>query len=425
MKVVLIAPNVDASDVGEAFVAYKWAQALSELVELTVLAFQRPGRPELAAQLPGARVVTWPEPAWAGRNERLNAMLKPAWPVFARRVRSWMAQALARGETIDLAHQLMPQAARYASPLRHFDVPYIVGPLGGALDTPAAFRAEATSAPLFTRLRALDRLRFRHDPWLRQTYGRAACVLGVAPYVGDVLGDMPLQRFESVLELGIDAVAPEHRRCPEAGRLKVLHVGRGVRTKGLRDTVRALAALADLPGVTLTSAGAGEEIDICRAEADRLGVADRVTFLGRVPRDQVEALYGAHEAFCFPSFREPAGGVLYEAMRHGLPVITADRGGPAWIVDGTCGIRVPVTGPGQFPQDIAAALRRLALIPELRAELGAGARAKVAREGLWPDKAAALVALYRDILRRQSAVRPLRKDRSGTSIATAEAPFTH
>ena len=45
-------------------------------------------------------------------------------------------------------------------------------------------------------------------------------------------------------------------------------------------------------------------------------------------RAEVEALYESHDLFCFPSFREPAGGVLYEAMRHGLPVITTDRGGP-------------------------------------------------------------------------------------------------
>ncbi|MDX5412426.1 MAG: gylcosyl transferase-like protein, partial [Rhodobacterales bacterium] len=111
MKLLLIAPNIDGTDVGEAYVAFKWAQALSRLTDLTVLSFERPGRAPLAAQLPGARVVTWPEPAWARRNERLNAMLKPAWPVFAAHVRRWMRAAIAQGETFDVAHQLMPQAA--------------------------------------------------------------------------------------------------------------------------------------------------------------------------------------------------------------------------------------------------------------------------------------------------------------------------
>lgn len=409
MKVLLVAPNVDGTDVGEALMAYKWAEALGPLVDLTVLTFQRPGRPDVAAQLPRARVVTWPEPAWAMAHERLNAMLKPAWPVFARQVRGWIGAALTRGERFDIAHQLMPQAARYASPLRHFGIPYVIGPLGGALETPEAFRAEVAGAPVFTRLRALDACRFRHDPWLRQSYARAACILGVAPYVEEVLADIPLRRFESVLELGADDVAPVRMRAGRPGTLAVLHVGRAVRTKGLRDAVRALAQLPDLPGVTLTSAGAGEDLEPCRAEAARLGIAHRVRFLGRVPRVEVEALYETHDVFCFPSFREPAGGVLYEAMRHGLPVVTADRGGPGWIVDDASGLRIPVSDPETYARAIAAALRRLAGDPGLRARLGAGARDKVAREGKWPAKAARLVALYADIAADRTAPRPIRK----------------
>ena len=129
----------------------------------------------------------------------------------------------------------MPQAARYASPLRHFDLPYIIGPLGGALETPTAFLHETSTAPLFTRLRALDSYRFRYDPWLRASYMKARCVLGVAPYVRDLLQHIPLHRFEPVLELGIDALAPRQPRPFENGRIRLLHVGRGTRTKGLRD----------------------------------------------------------------------------------------------------------------------------------------------------------------------------------------------
>ncbi|MEP2530369.1 glycosyltransferase family 4 protein [Shimia sp.] len=401
MKVLLIAPNIDSSDVGEAFVAFKWAQNLSERVELTVLAFQRAGRSRLEFQLPNARVISWPEPAWPQKHERLNAMLKPAWPIFAKHVRKWMGQALRNGAQFDIAHQLMPQAARYASPLRHFDVPYIIGPLGGALNTPDAFRDEAASAPLFTRLRALDQMRFRYDPWLRASYSGAACILGVAPYVRDVLRDVPLRRFEPVLELGIDDVAPKVARPQTPRVMRVLHVGRGVRTKGLRDTVRAIALLKDLPEVTLTSAGDGEEIEVCRAEAERLGIVDRVTFMGRVSREEVEQLYASHDLFCFPSFREAAGGVLYEAMRNGLPVITAERGGPAWIIDANSGFRVPVTTPETFAKDIAQGLAQMALDPETRCRLGAGARDKVAREGQWSGKADRLVDLYQSVLSGQ------------------------
>jgi hypothetical protein len=397
MKVLLIAPNIDGTDVGEAFVAYKWAEALAELVDLTVLSFHRAGRTPLADQLPKAQVVTWDEPPFLVKRERLNAMLKPGWPLFSRHVRKWMKSAAARGEKFGVAHQLMPQAARYATPLRHSPVPYVIGPLGGALNTPPAFAHETGGAPLFTKLRKLDAFRLSHDPFLRASYAKAALVLGVAPYMADVLGDIALRRFEPVLELGIEALADPVERQMGVETLKLLHVGRGVRTKGLRDVVRALAQLKDRPGITLTSAGAGEELDASKAEAEKLGVSERVTFLGRIPREEVENLYRTHDVFAFPSFREPAGGVLYEAMRWGLPIVTARRGGPEWIVDDNCGMRMDISTPEALTADLAKAFVRLADNPDLRARLGAGAREKVEREGLWPRKAEALVRLYQGI----------------------------
>lgn len=400
MRVILMSPGVDEKAVGETFVAFKWAEALSEHVQLTVLAFQSPGadRRPLAEQLPKAEVVTWRPPQWPRRLQRLNAMLKPNYPIFTRHVRRWMQAQKAAGRAFDLAHQIMPQAARYPSPLRGFDTPYLIGPLGGALKTPEGFlKEDAESAQWFTALRRLDHVRFRYDPWLRRSYQEAAAILGVAPYMQDVLGAIALKRFETVLELGVENLPPAVP--PRQGKgLRLLHVGRGVRTKGLRDVVRAMAQLKDLPDITLTSAGSGPELDICKAEAARLGVAERITFEGQVTRARVEALYQSHDVFAFPSFREPAGNVLYEAMRNSLPVIAAARGGPDYIVDQDVGIKLAISTPEALATDMATAIRTLYHDPQERMRLGRGARAKLEREGLWTTKAAALTALYKDIL---------------------------
>ena len=85
-------------------------------------------------------------------------------------------------------------------------------------------------------------------------------------------------------------------------------------------------------------------------------------------------------------------------MRWGLPVITAARGGPDSIIDNRSGLRVAVTDPQTYAADLAQAIRKLDDDPDLRLSLGRGARAKVGREGLWPQKARALVALYRQVL---------------------------
>ena len=73
------------------------------------------------------------------------------------------------------------------------------------------------------------------------------------------------------------------------------------------DHLRQVAALPDLPRVTLDVAGDGADRGLCEAEARRLGVADRVRFHGWVDRGTVNRLYEQADALIFPSFREPSG----------------------------------------------------------------------------------------------------------------------
>jgi glycosyltransferase involved in cell wall biosynthesis len=401
LDVLLIAPNCDETDVGEAFWAHRWVQHMSRIASVTLLTQSRHGRTPASAQLPETRVIEWPEPRLPKRLERVSAMLKPAYPVFAARARRWIAEELKAGGRFDIIQQLTPLALRYASPAYGFGIPYVLGPHGGSLQTPKAFAAECRSAPLFTRMRAFDGFRLEADPWLRRSFSEAACVLGVAPYVRDILGSIPLKRFEVMTELGVDEPMPPAQLRPNGSGLRLLHVARAVRTKGLRDCIRALSLLPDLPEVTLTQAGDGEELALCKEEARRLGVADRVTFLGRVPRQQVEDLYASSDVFLFPSFREASGSVVFEAMRHGLPVIAADRGGPGHVVDANSGLKVPVNTPEQLAASLAAAVRQLAEHPKERAMLSAGARDRALELGSWPAKARCLLDLYHSILRQQ------------------------
>lgn len=402
LDVLLIAPNCDETDVGEAFWAHRWVQHMSAIANVTLLTQSRHGRTPASAQLPETRVIEWPEPQLPKRLERVSAMLKPAYPLFAARARRWIAEELKAGGRFDIIQQLTPLALRYASPAYGFGIPYVLGPHAGSLQTPKSFVMECRSAPLFTRLREIDGFRLEADPWLRRSFSQASCVLGVAPYVRDILGSIPLQRFEVMTELGIDEPLPPARLRPNASGLRLLHVARAVRTKGLRDCIRALSLLPDLPEVTLTQAGDGEELALCKEEARRLGVAHRVNFLGRVPRQQVEDLYVSSDAFLFPSFREPSGSVVFEAMRHGLPVIAADRGGPGHVVDGNSGLKVPVETPQQLAASLAAAVRQLVEQPEERARLSIGARNRALELGSWPAKAKWLLELYHSILRQQA-----------------------
>jgi len=399
LKLLLIAPTCDGQDVGEAWVAYEWVHRLASRHKVTVLTYYKQGRTPLSRQLPYVRAIEWPEPSGLGRAERLNSMLKPGYLPFYFRARRWIRAALARGERFDVAHQPVPVAARYPSPVAGLGIPFIIGPVGGSLKSPDSFRAEEGSTAWYVQLRRVDRLRLRHDPWLRRTYQEASCVLGIAPYVAELLAGISVRRFELLSETGLGGLPERVDRQGRPGPVRLLYVGRLVRTKGARDAIRALGLVRD-PGVCLDVVGDGFDRGACEDLVHGLGLRDRVRFHGWLPRSRIGDFYRSADVFVFPSYREPGGNVTFEAMSHGLPVVVSDVGGPAAVVDETCGIRVHPVSPEQYAHDLAAAVTRLVQDPRLRWSLGEGGRRRVAEVGLWESKARKMEAIYASVLGR-------------------------
>jgi glycosyltransferase involved in cell wall biosynthesis len=396
-SVVIIGPCADPTDVGEALSTWRWTRGLSEHADVTLLTYVKSGRESAAASLPGVRVVEWGDLPVPNRLERFNAALAPGYGVFYYRARRWLRRALANGERIDLVHQLAPLALRYPTPAAGLRIPVVVGPLAGSLETPPGFAGETSGEPWYVKLRRLDRFRIRHDPLLRRTYESAAVVIGVAPYVRDVLDDLELREFVLESETGIPELPPPIVRDFAARPFRLLFVGRVVRPKGVRDLVRGLSRVQDLD-VVLDVVGRGKDLENCRAEATRLGVGDRVHFHGRLPRQEVDGFYERAHAFVFPSFREPSGNVILEAMSWGLPMVVADRGGPAHAVADGAGIRVPVETPDQFAEAIADAIRHLVASPQLARVYGDTARRLTERDHLWPAKIDRMAVLYERVI---------------------------
>ncbi len=87
-----------------------------------------------------------------------------------------------------------------------------------------------------------------------------------------------------------------------------------------------LDALADLPGVYGWIAGSGPLEAELKARAEKLGLNDRVRWLGW--RNDRAALLGACDVVAFPSRYEPFGTVTVEAWAASKPLVVADAAGP-------------------------------------------------------------------------------------------------
>lgn len=169
-----------------------------------------------------------------------------------------------------------------------------------------------------------------------------------------------------------------------AGRLRpgpagdyVLAAGRLDPLKRFDLLLRALAA-TETP-VRARIAGAGPEAERLADLARRLGLGERVEFLGWVDDDDVVELYAGALAVFYAPYDEDYGYVAVEAFEAGKPVVTsADAGGVLELVeDGVSGF---VCDPGS-PRAIAARIDRLFSDRELAVAMGDRGRRAVAGIG--------------------------------------------
>jgi phosphatidylinositol alpha-1,6-mannosyltransferase len=180
---------------------------------------------------------------------------------------------------------------------------------------------------------------------------------------------------------------------PEDG-VVVASISRLVPRKGFDVTIRAAARLgADRPDLMVVVAGGGRDAPRLR----RLARDERapVRFLGRVPDDELPALYGCADVFamlCRNRWggleQEGFGIVFLEAAAAGVPQVAGDSGGAAEAVaDGRTGF--VVSRPGDA-DDVAQAMATLVDQPLLRAEMGRAARARAVAEFTYDVLAARL-----------------------------------
>jgi glycosyltransferase involved in cell wall biosynthesis len=120
-----------------------------------------------------------------------------------------------------------------------------------------------------------------------------------------------------------------------------------------------------------------------------LGLQAHVSFLGE--REDVPELLGALDMLLVPSWQEPFGRSVLEAMACGVPVIATDVGGPAELVrDGTEGLLAPPRQPRAWAQ----AIEKLAGDRALSKAMTSAALARVRRCFTVSEHAARMVDLY-------------------------------
>ena len=195
-------------------------------------------------------------------------------------------------------------------------------------------------------------------------------------------------------ELGIDPNRPI-----------VAFVGRITRQKGVEHLVKAAryfdkdvqlvlcAGAPDTPEIAARTTKLVEEL-----QAERDGI---VWVQEMLPKDKIQEILTAADAFVCPSIYEPLGIVNLEAMACGTAVVASDVGGiPEVVVDGTTGVLVHYdkSDPEAFEHDIAEQVNKVVHDQELAKKFGVAGRERAVTEFSWANIAQQTVDIYKSLM---------------------------
>ncbi len=300
-------------------------------------------------------------PPWARfwkkglRGHRAYYML---WQALARR----RANALAATQDFDVVHHLTwASDSMPASVVGVGGLPSVWGPVGGSQAMPRSLYRWLSPKDKVAEMGRTVLLGVLRRGFGQRVAERADVTVALNGVVRDRF-EPHAHRLEVRPNVAIDTAELEASTggvvaSGETGAerpYRAVFAGRLLAWKGLRLALEALAR-PEAARWTLDVFGEGPFADEARHQVVRLGLADRVRFRDRIPRDELLAEVAAADAMLHPSMHDSSPWSVGEAVMVGTPVVCLDYAGPAAIIGETGGVAVPISGdvPGALARALA------------------------------------------------------------------------
>jgi glycosyltransferase involved in cell wall biosynthesis len=168
-------------------------------------------------------------------------------------------------------------------------------------------------------------------------------------------------------------------------KLNLLWVGRFMPRKGILLILDVMNSIKDNEQITLTVVGDGEQKDIFLQTIKSLELKKTVFWKGKVPYHQVKEFYKNHDAFFITSLRDSGPSQLIEAMAYGLPIITLNIHGQAFIVNEDTGFRCACKTPEEAILNLKSTILKLYNDPQLLTKMS-NAAYQFALKQTWENK---------------------------------------
>ncbi|GAB4381104.1 MAG: hypothetical protein Kow00121_38810 [Elainellaceae cyanobacterium] len=370
-------PNIDRDGLGNAEVIYLDTERIAAPIY------------KLAQVLRGGHTVSWTVQM---------AMNYPSYLAFEQYVWRRFKQDIYQGK-FDLVHRITPMSPTLPSPIAKFSpIPFVLGPLNGNLPWPKPFQAEQKREREW-----LSNVRnaYKYLPYYRDTYQRAACVLGAFAHT---IADLPKSVAPKTInypEVGIDPALFSPPDRPVSEQMTILFAGRLVPYKLPEVVVRAFATSPLLRQHKLVIVGEGPERPRLEQIIAEANLGNSIKLLGNISQAEVGQIMRRSEIFAFPSIRELGAGVVVEAMACGMASVVVDYGAPATLIDSDRGVKVPMGNIDALVASYQTQLEQLVTDPERVKQLGEAAYHHAMQHYTWDVKAQKMLEIYRWVLKQQ------------------------
>lgn len=406
MRVLILAEDCNPDWPSLPVVAYKYAKAIADYADVTVVTQIRNKENIERAGLGKAEVVFVDTEAIAAPLYRLAVALRggndvgwtlqmaidyPSYLFFEWKVWNLFKNHLRQGK-FDVVHRISPMTPTIPSPIAEWSpVPFVLGPLNGNLPWPKVHQSSKRSEKEWlSNLRSAYRLL----PYHHNSYEKTDCILAAFEHTIADIPDLAQPKTVNYPEVGIDSELFNLPNRPLKEEMTIVFAGRLVPYKMPAVVIRAFANSSILRSHKLQIIGDGIErptLENIIAEHD---LSDCIELVGRVNQKRVGELMKQVDIFAFPSIRELGAGVVLEAMACGMASVVVDYGGPATLINSERGVKVPMGDFENLVISFQNALEQLVVNPMLVRKLGLAAHEHALRYYTWKVKASKTLEVY-------------------------------
>ncbi len=319
----------------------------------------------------------------------------------------------------DVVHHVSTNDFRLLGRLYKLKKTFIIGPVGGAQETPETLYDYVKRHNKSEKLRGFLNKILTSLPSYKNALKKAKKIYfsncETFEYLKDKVED--LNKCEYLTEIGCSEIAPRASKPKNNMKFTFMWAGRMEYRKGLEFLFDVLELLPKDGTWELMLCGDGTERTFYEKLSKEKQLEEYVSFLGKLPYEKVMSIYKSSNVFVFPSLRETTGTVIIEAMANNMPVIAINQGGAKFVITDDTGFLISGNTKEEYIHNFAETMIYCLKNPDEVTAIGQRACSRIAEFYTWEKKIADILPVYEGLINKPCSKENTNENSTGQQIS--------